>query len=157
MFWSIFHGVVLEISWRIQIKLTPFTNLLHSLQLTNAASLWFVFYVANFKVPLTMELLFIETEQKYCETLLLREKIYIYILEKKLPLSYHFRLAIQILLPSQKNWFFLNHFSHLVFSNMLLSAMYNYLYFQHDCVFIFFPKQNDFPTMLWKFLSSRVP
>ena len=104
-----------------------------------------------------MELLFIETEQKYCETLLLREKIYIYILEKKLPLSYHFRLAIQILLPSQKNWFFLNHFSHLVFSNMLLSAMYNYLYFQHDCVFVFYPKQNDFPTILWKILLSRVP
>ena len=32
-----------------------------------------------------MELLFIETEQKYCETLLLREKIYIYIRKEITP------------------------------------------------------------------------
>ena len=122
------------------------------MQLPNAATLWSVFYVANFKVALTVEIN--EIEQKYCVTLLPREQKYI--LEVKLPLSYHFCLRIQILVPSQKNWF-LNHLSHLVFSDMLLSAMYNYLYFQHDCVFIFYPKKNDFPTILWKFMLSRVP
>ena len=71
------------------------------MQLTNAASLRFVFYEANFTAALTLELLFIEIEQKYCEALLPREQIYV--LGKKLPLSYHFQLATQILVPSQKN------------------------------------------------------
>ena len=35
--------------------------------------------------------------------------------------------------------------------------MYNYLYFQHDCVSVFYPIQNDFPAILWNFLLSRVP
>ena len=125
------------------------------MQLTNAASLWFVFYETNLSAALTVELLFIEIEQKYCEALLPREQKYI--LRKKLPLSYHFHLATQILVPSQKNWVFMNHLPHLVFSSILLCAMYNYLYFQHDCIFIFYPKQNDFPTILWKILLSRVP
>ena len=121
------------------------------MQLPNAATLWSAFYVANFKVVLTVEIN--EIEQKYCVTLLPREQKYI--LEVKLPLSYHFCLTIQILVPSQKNWFFLNHLSHLVFSDMLLSAMYNYLYFQRDCVFVFYPKKKWFSYNFMKVYVAK--
>ena len=75
--------------------------------------------MANFKVALTVELLFIEIEQKYRETLLPQEQIYI--LEKKLPLSYHFHLAIQILMPTQifsESFFSSSFFKHASFCHV---------------------------------------